>query len=236
MSVVQHLSRRAAVIERVSPLAVRGIERKGSIGAAQRGRRLKFVLAKIYIIDNQSATGSGVARGAVGDAACLGHRIVARADRCDRRTIIRARDIDLDRGFAERAVAEADRVNKLIREHLASGERINVATLPWYAATVGDPIFDIAVIDPHPIAAKGALPRRDSRGIHVFDEKIEVCGQRVAIAILDREQALRISPKVVCHDIEKKGAGGDIVERRIGSKNVLQVGEAVVFRLRRVCE
>ena len=119
---------------------------------------------------------------------------------------------------------------------MASGERINVAPLAKNARAVGDPIFDNAVVDTHPVAAKRWLPIRHSCRIHVFGEKVEVSCQRVAIAVLYREKGLRIAPEVVRHHVETNRAGKGIVERCIRPKDVLEKKVVVVLRLRRVGE
>src|SRR6202008_660078 len=109
----QGLGCRAAVIERVGPGTGVGIEGEAAVCAVQCGRcwSLKLVLAGIGVVDRQRAAGAGIASSAVGYAASFNHAFVTGTDHGDRCLVIGAGDVDLDGGFAERAVAETDGID-----------------------------------------------------------------------------------------------------------------------------
>ena len=239
-SLTQSLGVGIAIVERVGPLTRGRVKRERAVRAVQGARRwvLKMVLAKICVIDEQSAARRGVAkvRAVARVDPGLGNRIGTRADHRNRGIVVGAGNINLDGRFAQRAVAETDRIDELVSESLAGRERIDAAALARNARAVGNPVFDLAVVDPHPIVVERFLPERHAGRVHVLSEKIEVCRQRVAIAVFYREQRLGAAANVVCHDVEKNRAGNGVVKRRTRPKDVLEKKVVVVLRLRRVGE
>ena len=145
------------------------------------------------------------------------------------RAVVLARHIESDPGPAQGAVGHPDRINERVRDRVVNAQAVQVAA-GLQVQGIRDVELDLAVDDPHHVAAGGGLPA----GGDVGRQQVlhEGCG-----AFVDRIERLGRATQIVRHHIQRQDRRSAVeTEHRAVQQLLLSERIVVAVRLRRVRE
>ena len=203
-------------------------------GAGTGAHGLERIKGVVHVSGQQVAAGAWGARCGVGHATGFKHRAGAGAG--DHGCVVNTRDVNLDSGIAQRAVAHLDGINERIRQEFATGQSIHCAAMG--SQRIREIEFNLSTNNTNQIAICGCLPACSD----ITLEQISQCASAIIYGI----KFLGIATQIIGHDIQCPNIGvfievqirlqcifGRIVRispclRRIGNRNAANCHDSLL--------